>query len=157
MATKSVSLDEQTTSRDRAITAIRRALKARSGKDWSVTGGRGTSWGWIRISVPPKQLGCDQACRWDKNYCTDCGRDLYANTWRSDVGPQDECLKHVCTDRCYRAYMTPSQRAELAALLGKEKVHAQGESIPSSSAYYREYVSRAAGLDPAVCGTPYWD
>lgn len=39
--------------RDEAITRIRAALKKRSGKTWSVTGGRGTSWGWILITAPP--------------------------------------------------------------------------------------------------------
>jgi thioesterase domain-containing protein len=39
--------------RDETIAAIRAALKKRSGKPWSVTGGRGTAWGWIRISAPP--------------------------------------------------------------------------------------------------------
>jgi hypothetical protein len=48
-------MSEQTTliDRDEAIKAIRRALKARSGKTWSVTGGRGTAWGWITITSPP--------------------------------------------------------------------------------------------------------
>lgn len=41
------------TNRDEAIKAIRTALRARSGKAWSVKGGRGTAWGWIRISAPP--------------------------------------------------------------------------------------------------------
>lgn len=43
------------TSRDTAIKAIRSALKARSGKAWSVRGGTGTAWGWITISAPPKR------------------------------------------------------------------------------------------------------
>lgn len=42
--------------RDEAIARIKAALKKRSGKPWSVTGGRGTSWSWIRISAPPKRL-----------------------------------------------------------------------------------------------------
>lgn len=42
-----------TTDRNEAIKAIRAALRARSGKTWSVTGGRGTSWGWITITSPP--------------------------------------------------------------------------------------------------------
>lgn len=42
-------------SRDEAIERIKGALKRRSGKAWSVRGGRGTSWGWITISVPPKR------------------------------------------------------------------------------------------------------
>jgi hypothetical protein len=41
------------TDRDETIKAIRTALKQRSGKTWSVTGGRGTAWGWITISAPP--------------------------------------------------------------------------------------------------------
>lgn len=39
--------------RDDAIKSIRTALRTRSGKAWSVKGGRGTSWGWIKISAPP--------------------------------------------------------------------------------------------------------
>lgn len=42
--------------RDDAIARIRAALKQRSGKTWSVRGGRGTGWGWIDISAPPKRL-----------------------------------------------------------------------------------------------------
>lgn len=42
-------------SRDETIKRIRAALKRRSGKAWSVTGGRGTGWGWIHISAPPKR------------------------------------------------------------------------------------------------------
>ena len=41
--------------RDEAISEIRQALKRRSGKDWSVKGGRGTGWGWITIDVPPRR------------------------------------------------------------------------------------------------------
>jgi hypothetical protein len=39
--------------RDEAIRLIREGLKKRSGKEWSVKGGTGTAWGWIRISSPP--------------------------------------------------------------------------------------------------------
>lgn len=39
--------------RNSVIKAIRAALKARSGKAWSVTGGTGTAYGWISISAPP--------------------------------------------------------------------------------------------------------
>jgi len=46
--------------RDEAIKTIRANLRKRSGKAWSVTGGRGTGWGWIHISAPPKRRvnGC---------------------------------------------------------------------------------------------------
>ena len=41
--------------RNEAIIRIRKALKARSGKTWSVRGGTGTSWGWIEIDAPPSR------------------------------------------------------------------------------------------------------
>jgi hypothetical protein len=41
--------------RDEAITEIKAALRRRSGKTWSVTGGRGTAWGWITIQAPPSR------------------------------------------------------------------------------------------------------
>lgn len=44
-----------TNDRDQTIATIRAALKRRSGKAWSVTGGRGTAWGWIEISAPPRR------------------------------------------------------------------------------------------------------
>lgn len=45
-----------TFTRDEAIAEIKRALRSRSGKSWSVKGGRGTAWGWISISAPPARL-----------------------------------------------------------------------------------------------------
>jgi len=39
--------------RAEAIKRIREALRRRSGKAWSVTGGRGTAWGWLTIDAPP--------------------------------------------------------------------------------------------------------
>lgn len=41
--------------RNTAIKEIRRALRERSGVDWSVKGDRGTAWGWIEISAPPRR------------------------------------------------------------------------------------------------------
>lgn len=99
--------------RDEAIKRIRAGLKRRSGKVWSVKGGRGTGWGWIKIASPPRRL------------------DGY--------------------------YMTPEDCAELARLLGKETIHFQGESIPASSDYRREYVARAEGRPVETFGVPYWD
>jgi len=43
------------TDRDEAIRAIRAALKRRTGRTWSVTGGRGTAWGWITVTAPPSR------------------------------------------------------------------------------------------------------
>lgn len=54
-------------------------------------------------------------------------------------------------------HTTPEERAELATLLGLERIHPQGCSIAASSHYYREYVDRAEGREPSVRGEPYWD
>lgn len=53
--------------RDVAIKVIRNGLRERSGKPWSVTGGRGTAWGWITITAPP-------ARRLEFGYMTDDDR-----------------------------------------------------------------------------------
>jgi hypothetical protein len=41
------------TDRNEAIVRIRRALRERTGRSWSVTGGRGTAWGWVKVTAPP--------------------------------------------------------------------------------------------------------
>ena len=46
---------DQENSRNATIKRIKTALKNRSGKPWSVTGGKGTAWGWIRISSMPSR------------------------------------------------------------------------------------------------------
>lgn len=43
--------------RNRTIQALRLALKARTGRTWSVRGGRGSVWGWITITAPPSRCG----------------------------------------------------------------------------------------------------
>jgi hypothetical protein len=68
---------------------MRQLLRERSGKAWSVKGGRGTGWGWLTIAAPPSRM----------------------DNWR----------------------MTPEDQAELATLLGQERVHCQGESVSSDS------------------------
>ena len=125
--------------RNDTIREIRNALKRRSGKAWSVTGGRGTAWGWITISAPPAR------CTWrERQIAGSMGRDpgdfeLY------DSGEPGRC-------------MSPAETAELAALLCIEPHMArQGVSIPASSDYYREFVDRANGREPSVLGRPYWD
>ena len=40
--------------RKEAIAAIRKNLKARSNSPWSVRGGTGTAWGWVRIMAAPR-------------------------------------------------------------------------------------------------------
>lgn len=53
--------------RDEAIAQIRKSLRQRSGTTWSVTGGRGTAWGWITVTAPPKRRG-----RYDDMSPEDC-------------------------------------------------------------------------------------
>lgn len=125
--------------RDEAIKAIRAALKRRSGKLWSVKGGRGTGWGWIEISAPPRRctgdyvkVGVDELT----------GRDMYELV---DGGTQS-------------GLMTPSDVAELTALLGMDTmVSPQGVSVPAASDYRREYIERAEGRKVSTIGKPYWD
>jgi hypothetical protein len=105
----------ETLNRNDVIAAIKAGLKARSGKSWSVTGGRGTAHGWIRICVP-KSKAIDE--------------------WGT---------------------MSDAQCRELAGLLGLERVHCQGESIPADHNYRRVYLARSAGLTPTTTATPYWD
>lgn len=98
--------------RDETIKLIKTALKRRSGKPWSVTGGRGTAWGWITIDAQPK------------------------------FHKDETKLKQL--------------HHELGQLLGKD-IHHQGEHVPASSDYYREYVDRAEGRTPSKIAKPYWD
>lgn len=44
---------EAYTDRNETIKIIRANLKARSGRGWSVKGGRGTAWGWIEVDTTP--------------------------------------------------------------------------------------------------------
>lgn len=135
--------------RDEAIARIKAALKRRSGKPWSVTGGKGTAWGWITIDVPPK-----------------------ARIWTAEPIPGMEHRLDLPWERRYvyrkltaaeiakgrRGGASPEDRQQLADLLGLAlPVHHQGLSIPAGQDYYIEYVDRAEGRTPSVIGTPYWD
>lgn len=113
--------------RNETIRRIKKALQQRSGKAWSVTGGRGTAWGWIKIDAPPKR------CMFEFDGVTPLapGRTL--------------------------GVMSKADREELAALLGKSDVHQQGESVPSAGDFYQEYVDRAEGREPTVFGKANWD
>ena len=126
--------------RDVVIKTIRTNLRRRSGKDWSVKGGRGTAWGWIEIDAPPRR------CTWTFVDVTG-ERDEFGNQRDEEVNDPSRRYGH----------MSPDDRKELARLLGLETVHFQGVSIPASTDYRREYVARSAGETPDVLGTPYWD
>jgi len=114
-------------SRNAVIRRIRVALERRSGKTWSVTGGRGTAYGWITIDAPPRRRGWDL----EGTQRVEAGRTGYASL----------------SDR--------RDLATLLGLPGF--VHAQGQMIPAGHDYYREFLDRAEGRAPRVHGTPYWD
>ena len=127
--------------RNEVITQIKKSLKRRSGKNWSVTGGRGTSYGWITIDAPPS-------------------RRTFINTPKQHnvvaMLPGLENWEEIDTGKS-GGHTGPADRAELARLLGLKTVHCQGESIPASSDYRQEYLDRAEGKQPSVFGKPYWD
>jgi hypothetical protein len=52
--------------------------------------------------------------------------------------------------------MSAADALELAALMNLKRVSEQGESVPASSAHYREYIKRANGM-PATHTPAYWD
>lgn len=143
------------TSRDATVKRIRAGLVKRSGKQWSVTVGRGTAGGWISISVPPKRLGCARLHDMDRytDLCQACGQTQLRHDDENTIG----CPGHVCTDKCYRAYITPEDREELGQLLSLTNVHFQGVSIASSIGHYVEYIDRAEGRSPRKYGEQYWD
>lgn len=124
--------------RDNTIREIRAALKRRSGKAWSVTGGRGTAWGWITITAPPAR------CTWRSRLRAGLP-DVPASYEPYDSGEPGRL-------------MSPADGAELAALLGLAPHETRdGVGIPAGSDYWREYIDRANGREPSVCGRPYWD
>lgn len=127
--------------RDETIKRIRAALKRRSGKQWSVTGGRGTAWGWINIDAPPAR------CRWKSRIKP--GR----NEWSAERDDWEEYDAGIPG----QGYMSPDDRAELAKLLGLTTVHCQGVSIAASNDYWQEYIDRAEGRTPTKIAEPYWD
>jgi len=126
--------------RDGTIKRIRAALKRRSGRAWSVKGGRGTAWGWIRIDAPPARRTWHSRPR--AGFTADTAPSITG--WEEYLGKPG-------------GHMSRVDRFELAKLLGLNVVRSQGVSIPASSDYYREYIDRAEGREPSVIGKPYWD
>jgi hypothetical protein len=170
-------------SRNVVCKRIKVALKKRSGKDWSVTGGKGTAWGWINIDAPPArrtwqhvQTSTPEPPSPSAQYrgvnCVTPNHYVCAGAEDPILSPVDdpwarEAIQNGRTP-CYDwevedtskefGHMSPADRQELGKLLGMERaVHYQGQSIPSGGDYYREYLDRAEGRTPSVHGTQYWD
>lgn len=123
--------------RNATIKAIKDAMKRRSGKPWSVTGGRGTAWGWIHIDAPP-------ARRTSRHKLKEGMPDFPENYEEFDSGEAG-------------GSMSKAETAELARLLDITPGQASGGvGVPASSEYRREYIDRAEGRAPSVIGEPYW-
>src|SRR5438552_17215199 len=105
------------TERNATIKAIRDALKRRSGKQWSVTGGRGTAWGWIHIEAPP--------ARRTFKHREKPGVVGYCQNWRDQYEEYDSGEPGHC--------MSEAETAELAKPLGIEPAQCSGGvGVPSS-------------------------
>ena len=127
--------------RGETIKRIKTALQRRSGKAWSVTGGRGTAWGWLTIDAPPAR----------RTWHHELKADASPAQLPEDYEERENAAKEF-------GHASPSDRAELAKLLGlKEPAHFQGVSIPAGSDYWEEYIDRAEGRTPTKTGKPYWD
>jgi len=51
-----MTIIETPTDRNDFIRIVKHNLRERSGKSWSVKGGRGTAWGWVTICALPSQM-----------------------------------------------------------------------------------------------------
>ena len=122
-------------SREEVISQLKASLKARSKTPWSVTGGTGTAYGWIKIKAAPR-------------FCTWGNRAPNQNPGRDGWEAYD-------TGKTGRS-MSPAHREELRILLGWESQQ-EYASIPPQTDYRQEYLDRAAGRAPAVTGKPDWD
>ena len=110
--------------RAEACKRIRAAMKRKTGKTWSVRGGRGTGWGWITVGAPPKRRIChDPNPEWK---CWDI-----TNT----VSPYFE---RQPKDGERGRYTSDAERAEIAGAFGlTHPAHMQGLSIsPDEREYY---------------------
>src|SRR5262249_21146248 len=166
---KPVETPRTTLDRDTAIKRIRAALKRRSGKTWSVTGDRGTAWGWINIDAPPKRRTWrDRQTRTPEPpepgawYAGAMGltppyrvapgaEDRIErpedDPWAREAIEQGESVLYLWEVNAPNeefGHMSPDDQAELGRLLGQDQpAHFQGHSVsPDSRAYI---VSQAEG------------
>ena len=123
--------------RNDAIKQIKEALKRRSGKSWSVTGGRGTAWGWITIDAPPARRTMHGVLKSN------------VSTWPAEYEAKDTGVPG--------GHITDADRRILGELLNLEFVDCLGVRIPAGYAYYQEYIDRANGREPTIRGKRYWD
>ena len=113
--------------RDEAIRRIRTALKKRSGKAWSVKGGKGTAYCWLRIDAPPKRRTFHFV---DSGKVDAMGFPVY-----------DEIENGTPETASDFGHTGPEERAELGRLLGVNHVHHQGVQVSPDS--WEVFVAKA--------------
>lgn len=125
--------------RNACIAELRRVLRERTGRAWSVAGDRGTAWGWIKITAPPARRVCREGVQSGPCPCgsTDCPRWYMTEQDREILGAAMLCRENYET--------------------GKRLAHHQGESIPASSDYRMQAVQVARGETVTIGASPYWD
>jgi hypothetical protein len=169
--------------RAEAIKKIKTALQKRSGKTWSVTGGKGTAYGWLTIDAPPARRTWHDtqtattepptpAAQYRGASCVTPGHRVGPGAEDPILSPADDpwATQAAATGYYMRynweheypkmtyGHMSPEERVELGKLLGLgEPVHFQGHSVPSGNDFYEEYVARAEGRTPTRYGSRDWD
>jgi hypothetical protein len=167
--------------RDEAIKRIRAALKRRSGKAWSVTGDRGTAWGWIKIDAPPARrtwrhvqtktperpsptavyagVDCVTPRQWLYPYAAEPILRPEDDAWATEALEAGRSVVYnwlVCDPTKEFGYTSPAEQLELGQLLGLGRpAHQQGESVPPEAREF--YVARAEGREATsdgTCGEP---
>ncbi len=126
--------------RNQIMKEMKKRLELRSGMKWSVRGGKGTAYGWLHISAPPSRKKYRHI---DKVIGVNIrGREIYEEVF-------DEAAEYGSPG--------PVDRHILALLLNKDHRSNGDWGVPSSRAYYVEFLARCAGRIPSVNATPYWD
>lgn len=116
-----------------AIARIRTALRARTGKAWSV---RKDTFCGIAIDAPPK------------------ARTWHFGELRDDGGERIE----YCDAAKQFGHISPADRQLLAGALALRNIRpGRGVSVSASGDHYTEYVDRAEGRTPRVIGQSQWD
>jgi hypothetical protein len=121
--------------RSEVISTIRKALKERTGRPWSVKGGRGTGWGWIDVQAPPRRrIGHVE----NPNF----------SPWDNPVGNTEKPYLEVEPDEDHGAWYTSNEDQELLreALGVTNMVGPQGLTVSPDS--WEFYVDRAVNGPP---------
>lgn len=115
-----------------AVKRIKAALKKKTGKTWSVTGGRGTAWGWLCVQAPKKR-------RVSHKENPACNRMVYP------LPPGQSLYIEYVRENGVNYYTSDVDCEELARAFGlSSKVHYQGLNIsPDQRELYVKMIEEA--------------